>query len=175
MPLIVAGYHVPWILPPIVLVSFFRKMKEGMSFFISSVSGRIVWFPATGIKVTKKWVIPYEATGRSFTSPITPLTWTPRWLVKVMPLPFRPLGKSELSAASRCSGSSTVVPWYRWTAVPPKAAPEHARHAVHDPPGRFRLPFSPEGTTNKTEQPLPAFPQRRVQDRYCKHRQISGR
>src|SRR5687768_7673558 len=48
------------ILPPIVLVSFFGKVKGGNVVFYFLRFWAHVWFPATGIRVTKKWVTPYE-------------------------------------------------------------------------------------------------------------------
>jgi 1-acyl-sn-glycerol-3-phosphate acyltransferase len=143
------------ILPPIVLVAFFGKVKGGNVVFYFLRFWAHVWFPATGIRVTKKWVTPKE------NRPLIYLANHSSYLdaalaVKVMPLPFRPLGKSELSRIPLFGliYSRSVVPVDRSTA---KGRAQSMRDMLYMIRQGVSLLIFPEGTTNETDQPLLPF------------------
>ncbi|RPE12371.1 1-acyl-sn-glycerol-3-phosphate acyltransferase [Chitinophaga lutea] len=143
------------ILPPIVLVSFLGKVKGGNIVFYFLRFWAHVWFPAVGIFVRKTWKAPksndpciYLANHSSYLDAAL--------AVKVMPLPFRPLGKSELSRIPLFGliYSRSVVPVDRSTA---KGRAQSMRDMLYMIKRNVSLLIFPEGTTNETEQPLLPF------------------
>ena len=143
------------ILPPIVLVSFFGKVKGGNIVFYFLRFWAHVWFPAVGIIVRKTRKSPktndpciYLANHASYLDAAL--------AVKVMPLPFRPLGKSELSRIPLFGliYSRSVVPVDRSTA---KGRAQSMRDMLYMIKKNVSLLIFPEGTTNETEQPLLPF------------------
>lgn len=143
------------ILVPIVLVSFFGKVRGGNIVFYFLRFWAHVWFPAVGINVKKTWKSPktnepsiYLANHSSYLDAAL--------AVKVMPLPFRPLGKSELSRipAFGLIYSRSVVPVDRRTA---KGRAQSMRDMLYMIGRNVSLLIFPEGTTNETEQPLLPF------------------
>jgi 1-acyl-sn-glycerol-3-phosphate acyltransferase len=143
------------ILPPIVLVSFLGKVKGGNIVFYFLRFWAHVWFPAVGIIVRKTWKAPksqepciYLANHSSYLDAAL--------AVKVMPLPFRPLGKSELSKIPLFGliYSRSVVPVNRGTA---KGRAQSMRDMLYMIRRNVSLLIFPEGTTNETEQPLLPF------------------
>lgn len=143
------------ILPPIVLVSFLGKVKGGNIVFYFLRFWAHVWFPAVGIIVKKTWKAPktsepciYLANHSSYLDAAL--------AVKVMPLPFRPLGKSELSKIPLFGliYSRSVVPVNRATA---KSRAQSMQDMLYMIRKNVSLLIFPEGTTNETEQPLLPF------------------
>lgn len=143
------------ILPPIVLVSFLGKVRGGNIVFYFLRFWAHVWFPAVGIIVKKTWKAPksndpciYLANHASYLDAAL--------AVKVMPLPFRPLGKIELSKIPLFGliYSRSVVPVNRSTA---KGRAQSMRDMLYMIKKNVSLLIFPEGTTNETGQPLLPF------------------
>lgn len=143
------------ILPPIVLVSFLGKVRGGNIVFYFLRFWAHVWFPAVGIIVKKTWKSPqtndpciYLANHSSYLDAAL--------AVKVMPLPFRPLGKSELSKIPLFGliYSRSVVPVDRKTA---RSRAQSMKDMLYMIRRNVSLLIFPEGTTNETEQPLLPF------------------
>jgi 1-acyl-sn-glycerol-3-phosphate acyltransferase len=143
------------ILPPIVLVSFLGKVRGGNIVFYFLRFWAHVWFPAVGIFVSKKW------NGPKSNDPCIYLANHSSYLdaalaVKVMPLAFRPLGKSELSKIPLFGliYSRSVVPVDRKTA---RGRAQSMKDMMYMLQHQVSLLIFPEGTTNETDQPLLPF------------------
>ena len=143
------------ILPPIVLVSFLGKVRGGNIVFYFLRFWAHVWFPAVGIIVKRTWKSPrtndpciYLANHSSYLDAAL--------AVKVMPLPFRPLGKVEVSKVPLFGliYSRSVVPVDRKSA---KGRAQSMRDMLYMIKQNVSLLIFPEGTTNETEQPLLPF------------------
>lgn len=143
------------ILPFIVLVSFFGKVKGGNIVFYFLRFWAHVWFPAVGIFVKRTWYGPrnndpciYLANHASYLDAAL--------AVKVMPLPFRPLGKVEISRVPLFGMiySRSVVPVDRSTA---RGRAQSMRDMLYMVQHGVSLLIFPEGTTNETNQPLLPF------------------
>ncbi|MGX5817559.1 lysophospholipid acyltransferase family protein [Chitinophaga lutea] len=143
------------ILPPIVLVSLFGKVAGGNMVFYFLRFWAHVWFPAVGIFVKRTWQTPrtkepciYLANHTSYLDAAL--------AVKVMPLPFRPLGKVELSRIPLFGliYSRSVVPVDRKTT---KGRAQSMRDMLYMIRHNVSLLIFPEGTTNESGQPLLPF------------------
>lgn len=145
------------ILLPIVAVSFLGKVRGGNMVFYFLRFWAHVWFPAVGIFVSRKWKTPrtkepciYIANHASYLDAAL--------AVKVMPLPFRPLGKSELSKVPLFGMiySRSVVPVDRSSA---RGRVQSVRDMMYMLQHKVSLLIFPEGTTNNSGQPLLPFHQ----------------
>jgi 1-acyl-sn-glycerol-3-phosphate acyltransferase len=143
------------ILIPIIIVSFLGKVRGGnfVSYFLRFWAH--AWFPMVGIWVTKKWIGPkpkgpciYLANHTSYLDAAL--------AVKVMPLPFRPLGKVELSKAPIFGliYSRSVVPVDRKSA---RGRAQSIKDMLFMIQHKVSLLIFPEGTTNETPKPLIPF------------------
>ncbi|NLR57036.1 1-acyl-sn-glycerol-3-phosphate acyltransferase [Chitinophaga polysaccharea] len=143
------------ILPPIFLASLLGRQKGGNIIFYFLRFWAHAWFPLVGMWVTRKYECErdndpciYVVNHRSYLDAAI--------AVKVMRLPFRPLGKVELSK----------VPFFGFiyrnsvVAVDRSNAAARAR-SVREMMTALRAGISilvfPEGTTNESEQPLRPF------------------
>ncbi|WP_143305238.1 lysophospholipid acyltransferase family protein [Chitinophaga vietnamensis] len=143
------------ILPPIFLASLLGKEKGGNIIFYFLRFWAHAWFPLVGMRVSREYLCEkdkepciYVVNHRSYLDAAI--------AVKVMRLPFRPLGKVEMSK----------IPFfgfiYRNSVVPVDRsnAPARAR-SVREMMTALKAGISilmfPEGTTNETNQPLRPF------------------
>ncbi|WP_212002700.1 1-acyl-sn-glycerol-3-phosphate acyltransferase [Chitinophaga sp. HK235] len=143
------------ILPPIFLASLLGKEKGGNIIFYFLRFWAHVWFPMVGMRVTREYKCErdkepciYVVNHRSYLDAAV--------AVKVMRLPFRPLGKVEMSK----------IPFFGFiyknsvVAVDRSNAPARAR-SVREMMTALKAGISilvfPEGTTNETKQPLRPF------------------
>ncbi|MBV7531137.1 1-acyl-sn-glycerol-3-phosphate acyltransferase [Chitinophaga sp. sic0106] len=143
------------ILPPIFLASLLGKEKGGNIIFYFLRFWAHAWFPMVGMRVTKEHVVEhgdkpciYVVNHRSYLDAAI--------AVKVMRLPFRPLGKVEMSKIPFFGFiyKNSVVP------VDRSNAPARAK-SVREMMSRLKAGISilmfPEGTTNETNEPLRPF------------------
>ncbi|NSL88174.1 lysophospholipid acyltransferase family protein [Chitinophaga solisilvae] len=143
------------ILPPIFLASLLGKEKGGNIIFYFLRFWAHVWFPMVGMRVTRRYECEkdnepciYVVNHRSYLDAAI--------AVKVMRLPFRPLGKIEMSK----------IPFFGFiyknsvVAVDRSNAPARAR-SVREMMTALKAGISilmfPEGTTNESDQPLRPF------------------
>ncbi|MCW3463602.1 lysophospholipid acyltransferase family protein [Chitinophaga nivalis] len=143
------------ILPPIFLASLLGKERGGNIIFYFLRFWAHVWFPMAGMWVSRKYLAEeddkpciYVVNHRSYLDAAI--------AVKVMRLPFRPLGKVEMSK----------IPFFGFiyknsvVAVDRSNAPARAR-SVREMMSALKAGISilmfPEGTTNESNQPLRPF------------------
>ncbi|MBC9930441.1 lysophospholipid acyltransferase family protein [Chitinophaga qingshengii] len=143
------------ILPPIFLASLLGKEKGGNIIFYFLRFWAHVWFPMVGMRVTRKYECErdkepciYVVNHRSYLDAAI--------AVKVMRLPFRPLGKVEMSKIPFFGFiyKNSVVPVDRSNAA---ARARSVREMMSALKAGISMLVFPEGTTNETSEPLRPF------------------
>ncbi|RAJ83283.1 1-acyl-sn-glycerol-3-phosphate acyltransferase [Chitinophaga dinghuensis] len=143
------------ILPPIFLASLLGKEKGGNIIFYFLRFWAHAWFPLVGMRVTKEHLCKegnepciFVVNHRSYLDAAI--------AVKVMRLPFRPLGKVEMSKIPFFGFiyKNSVVPVDRSNAP---ARAKSVREMMSMLKAGISVLMFPEGTTNETEAPLRPF------------------
>ncbi|MBO9733237.1 MAG: 1-acyl-sn-glycerol-3-phosphate acyltransferase [Chitinophaga sp.] len=143
------------ILPPIFLASLLGKQKGGNIIFYFLRFWAHVWFPMVGMPVTRKYECErdndpciFVVNHRSYLDAAI--------AVKVMRLPFRPLGKVEMSKIPFFGFiyKNSVVPVDRSNAA---ARARSVREMMTALKAGISILVFPEGTTNESDQPLRPF------------------
>ncbi|QJB35595.1 1-acyl-sn-glycerol-3-phosphate acyltransferase [Chitinophaga oryzae] len=145
------------ILPPIFLASLLGKEKGGNIIFYFLRFWAHVWFPAVGMRVTRK----YDGGKEKDKEPCIYVVNHRSYLdaaiaVKVMRLPFRPLGKVEMAKipAFGFIYKNSVVSVDRSNAA---ARARSVREMMSALKAGISILVFPEGTTNESNQPLRPF------------------
>ncbi|RFS24824.1 1-acyl-sn-glycerol-3-phosphate acyltransferase [Chitinophaga silvatica] len=143
------------ILPPIFLASLLGKHRGGNIIFYFLRFWAHTWFPLVGMPVTRKYECEKDKDPCIFV--VNHRSYLDAAIaVKVMRLPFRPLGKIEMSKIPFFGFiyKNSVVP------VDRSSAPARAK-SVREMMSALKAGISilvfPEGTTNDTDQPLRPF------------------
>lgn len=143
------------ILPPIFLASLLGKQRGGNIIFYFLRFWAHTWFPLVGMPVTREYTCEQDDEPCIFV--VNHRSYLDAAIaVKVMRLPFRPLGKVEMSK----------IPFFGFiyknsvVAVDRSNAPARAK-SVREMMTMLKAGISvlmfPEGTTNDTKEPLRAF------------------